>query len=186
MSLGFEPLVVVMPVSAQQRQRLEAGDAIGPREEIWRECVKVIENKKTQYVAEYRHFGSAKGNDIPHHKGVVPGCVAASEFMELYGLGTMTQLANKMKHEGELMHHGYQIAPRAVICPMDDDVALANSGWILRFRLGRIDCDTGFYDGEHLKAETSMERDAEILKRSDDYALCLLELYGEKDIKHEG
>lgn len=186
MSLGFEPLVIVMPVTAQQRQRLESGDAIGPREEIWAECVKVIKNKKTQYVAEYRHFGFAKGDDIPHHKGVVPGCVAPLEFMEFYGLGTMTQQLNKEKHTDELLRHGVPIPSGVVINPLEDDVAAANGGWMIRYQLGRIDCDTGFYDGERLKSETTPARDMEILGRMDNYALCLLELYGEKDIKHEG
>lgn len=186
MSLDFEPLVVVMPVTAQQRQRLESGDGIGPREEVWAECVKVIEKKKTPAVAEYRHFGSAHGNKIPHHKGVVPGCIAASEFMEFYGLGMMTQRLSKMKHTDELLHHGVPISSGVIIAPLEDDVAAANGGWMIRLKLGRIDCDTGFYDGEQLKTETTPARDMEIIGRIEDYALCILELYGEKDIKHEG
>lgn len=186
MSLGFEPLVVVMPVTAQQRQRLESGDTTGPREEIWAECVKVIDKKKTPAVAEYRHFGSANGDNIPHHKGVVPGCVAASEFMEFYGLGTITQQLSKMKHTDELLHHGVPIPSGVIIDPLKDDVAAANGGWMIRYTLGRIDCDTGFYDGERLKAETTPGREIEILGRMGDYALCILELYGKKDIKHEG
>lgn len=186
MSMGFEPFVIVMPVTAQQRQRLESGDATGPREEIWAECVKVIEQKKTPAVAEYRHFGSVKGDDIPHHKGVVPGCVAQSEFMEFYGLGTLTQRQNKLMHVGELLQHGVPVPAGVIIEPLTDDVAAEHGGWMIRYQLGRIDCDTGFYDGEKLKTQTTPARDMEILSRMDNYALCILELYGEKDIKHEG
>lgn len=174
------PLMFVMHLTPEQRRRFEADDVQTVSDELWDSCKQTVGTKKTQAVTHFQVYKPREDPNFPFTNAVISGCNDESDFMFLIDLGMMVATFSTALHQTMLGQHGLPTGT-GILVNMEDDEAMAHSGWLLRRKLGKIDLDTGIYDGENKTGVLSPARHREILEDAENYAVCLVQLGGDSE-----